>query len=323
MDNNILDANIADNVSSKQRYFDYLGTGGELFVLFIVNMLLCAVTLGFYYPWANVKFNKYAHQKTTFDGKPFDFTGTGLELFIGFLKAIGVIIVLVAITTGIMFTGLHFLAIIFLYGAMFVLMPIAIHGSLRYQASRTTWDGVQGYYSGNLTEFIKLYIKGILLTIITLGIYSFWFAIELRKYIFGHLHLGNVDFSSKGDGTEYFWMNVKGILLSIVTLGIYLFWFSKDLFNYLIGNIEMHQGNKKCRFHGTMQGMDYFVLSITNILIIVFTLGFGFAWALVRTAKFITKNVYVEGDIEPASIGQNIPNRNDAAADALGDLLGV
>ena len=46
--------------------------------------------------------------------------------------------------------------------------------------------------------------KGLFFTIITFGIYSAWFAMDLRRYILSNIKVGNARFVYNGDGTEYF-----------------------------------------------------------------------------------------------------------------------
>ncbi len=76
---------------------DFEGTGGELFVTYLVGMLLVYITLGIYLPWFSVKMSKFFAEGTrvTYQGRMFQgqFHGTGGELFVimllhGFLTVI-------------------------------------------------------------------------------------------------------------------------------------------------------------------------------------------------------------------------------------------
>ncbi|MEQ9363374.1 MAG: DUF898 family protein, partial [Leptospirales bacterium] len=46
-------------MSDQDQRFSFRGTGGSLFGIYIVNMILTAVTLGIYSFWARVKIQKY------------------------------------------------------------------------------------------------------------------------------------------------------------------------------------------------------------------------------------------------------------------------
>lgn len=70
------------------------GTGGELFAIFIVNILLKLVTLGIYHFWAQTRVRRYLWTQASFDNERFEYKGRGVELFLGFLKALGLLILI-------------------------------------------------------------------------------------------------------------------------------------------------------------------------------------------------------------------------------------
>ena len=72
------------------RQVTFYGEGAKLFGIYIVNILLTLVTLGLYYPWARAALLKYMYEESEFEGSRFTFHGTGKEMFIGFIKAIGI-----------------------------------------------------------------------------------------------------------------------------------------------------------------------------------------------------------------------------------------
>ncbi len=65
-------------------------TGGEFFVIFIINFLLTVLTLGIYSFWAKARTRRYLWSHTSFDNEQFEYDGNGLEMFLGFLKATGI-----------------------------------------------------------------------------------------------------------------------------------------------------------------------------------------------------------------------------------------
>lgn len=296
-------------------YFSFHGEGSTLFGIYIKNFFLCIFTLGLYIPWAIVNIAKYTYANLEFKEKRFDYTGTGKEIFKGFIKAV-LIIIGVAIVVGLISSlGIDFLTILVmlaLYIAYIVAIPYVIHQALKYDNANTTYNGIRMGYRGDLEEFIKLFIKGLLLTLVSLGIYGAWFGVEMRKYTTQHTRLGNVEFSFEGEGMENFMINVKGILLSILTLGIYMFWWMKDSFNFWVENTKVHYQEKTYSFRSDLSGGKIFGLFFTNLLLIVFTLGFGIAWADVRTYKFICENCSLENDIDVMSIEQTEPSYHDA-----------
>ena len=53
---------------------EFTGRGGEYFRVWIVNVLLSIVTLGFYTPWARRRTAQYFYSHTLVAGSPLEFT---------------------------------------------------------------------------------------------------------------------------------------------------------------------------------------------------------------------------------------------------------
>ena len=71
----------------------YDGRLGELYKIFIVNVLLGLVTLGIYRFWGKTRMRRYLWSHLGYDGDRFEYTGTGGELFRGFLVVAAVLFV--------------------------------------------------------------------------------------------------------------------------------------------------------------------------------------------------------------------------------------
>jgi hypothetical protein len=76
-----------ESVPSQQ--FAYDGRLGELFGIFFTNLLFSIITLGFYRFWAKTRMRRYIWSRVSLNGDAFEYTGTGGELFIGFLIVVG------------------------------------------------------------------------------------------------------------------------------------------------------------------------------------------------------------------------------------------
>lgn len=305
----------------------FKGKGGDLFVILLVNWLLTVITLGIYYPWAKARLLQYYYEHSELDGHPFHFHGTGREMFIGFIKAVGLFVVLYAPL--IIGQVMQELWLIMLGGVVFVvgiwgLFPLIIHGTYRYRMARSSWRAIHFGYRGELRELYMICIQGFLLTMITFGIYGSWFTIHLRNYVLSHVRYGNTRFQYKGDGLDYFILNLKGILLTIFTLGIYGFWYQRDLFRYYADNLSWHfEDGQRIQFRCTASGGGFFGLIVGNILLVLFTLGIGMAWAHVRTMRFVLSNIELEGAADLNNVVQTEQEHKDATADELGDVMDI
>ena len=299
----------------------FKGDGGTYFGILIVNMLLTIVTLGFYYPWAKAKRLQYLYSSTEMDGSRFAWNGTGKEMFMGFIKAVGLI---VGIWLILFFSAKYSIwplyAVVYL-ATIFFLIPYAVHGANKYHWSRTSWRGIRFGYRGDRTEFIKLFAKELLLTVITFGIYGSWMVINIRNYLLCNMRFGSGEFYYEGDGWEYFKMNIKGYLLTLVTLGIYSFWWQADIFRYYIDHLRLVNGNKLLECRSTASGGDFAKLLIVNMLLFFFTLGLAYAWIQIRTIEFIMNHVEMQGDLQLDELAQTEEEYKNATGEDLADMM--
>ena len=227
MENNELQAATAQNY-----HLEFKGEGSAFFGILIVNWILTVLTLGFYYPWARAKQLQYTYSHTTLNNESFYFSGTGAEMFKGFIKLIGMYLLFIVVYgLFVRYAESPILAVLVLYLCIFAIIPVIIHGSLRYRMSRTSYRGIRFGYRGDRRELMVQFFRDVLLSIVTFGIYSSWLSMNLRSYTHRHMRYGNIEFSNEAKGADYFVLNLKGGLLTILTLGIYSFWWQKDIFN--------------------------------------------------------------------------------------------
>jgi uncharacterized membrane protein YjgN (DUF898 family) len=315
---------MTENSTSSSGPLLFRGKGTSFFEIQLANWVLTFITLGFYYPWAKANSLRYLYGKTEFAGSRFTFHGTGKEMFLGFIKAIGIFILLYGVLLACILSGntlgLYVGGGIFYLGFL-ALIPLAIHGRMRYRMSRTSWRGIHFGYRGQLMRLYGLFISNLLLTIFTVGIYGSWFTVNLRKEIIGNIRMGNVQFSYEGRGSELFMLNLKGIFLTIITLGGYLFAFTRDIHNYYLNNVYLEQNGSYARLSSSVTGWGYFKLISVNLLITVFSLGIAAPFATVRTLRFILHHAELVGDFNADSLLQTEEAYKDAAYEDVSDML--
>lgn len=306
----------------KKYQISFLGKGGELFTIWIVNFLLQVVTLGLYYPWAKAKTMKYLWSTTEFEGSRFEFLDTGKEMFIGFIKALSLIIVIYLAYFFLVWQEMAVLATLVLLAGIVAILPLAIHGSYRYRMSRTSWRGIRFGYRGDRNELMKLIFKGVFFTIISFGIYSSWFIISIRNYVLSNIKFGNAKFRYEANATEYFFMNLGGRFFTIITLGVYFFWWQKNLYDYYINNLYIETENgERIIFSSKVTPYKVFTMYAINILLVLFTLGLGTPWAIINTMNFVFSNMELEGNIDIENIIQTEQNHTDATGEDMADFF--
>lgn len=302
----------------------YHGTGGDLFMLGLRNALLTIVTLGIYSFWARSHLRAFHHSHTELGNEPFTWHGTGGELLRGGIKATGVLI-LVAFAFGLggalLFGGQSELPVPYtlaLYVVISVLMLYAINSARRYRLSRTSWRGIRFSFHGQVAPFMGMMLKGIALTIVSLGFYGPFFASHRRAFLVNHARFGSEAFVYEGKGRELFGEYVKMVLLLIPTLGLYSVWYSAFLHRYMWSHTRI----AGARFISTVRGGDLLKLHLTNMLLVMFTLGIGTPWAIARAHGFFADNLMLRGAPEWATIEQSMQAAN-ATGEGLAEGLDV
>lgn len=303
----------AEPVAMSSTAFRFEQDNGKLFLLYLKTMFLSVVTLGIYFFWGRVAITKYLYGHTSFGGRPFDYHATGKEMFIGFLKGMGIVagfglvIVVIIRIAPLLLAPVYMLSII---GFVFFLTPFILIGKWRFWLSRSSWCNVRFRHHGEYNDLLGIWIKGVLLIMVTLGFYSPILQNRLQKYYTDKITFGTLPFSFDGVDREYFWIWLKGILLTIVTLGIYSFWFGATINRYIFSHTTL----KSRRFGSTMTGGGLFGIAIVNMFIVICTLGFGFPIAVNRMYGYFLSNITL--DANPDDLA-TVAGKMDAGASAL------
>lgn len=141
--------------------------------LVLLNVLLNIVTLTLYRFWGKTAIRRRLWAETSLDGETFEYSGRGMELFIGFLIATFTVFLPIIL----IFSAAQFfldpismsLVILPMYVVIFLLAFAAIFLARRYQLSRTQWRGIRLGMDGSAWGYGFFCLGQVLLTGITLG----------------------------------------------------------------------------------------------------------------------------------------------------------
>ncbi|WP_454759191.1 YjgN family protein [Caulobacter segnis] len=161
--------------------------------LSLKNGLLNIVTLTLYRFWGKTEVRRRVWSHVTLNGEPFEYTGKGKELFLGFLLATLFIgLPYLALVLAIQFVSpLFTLLLIPVYIAAFVLIGMAIFMTYRYMASRTTWRGVRFHLRGKAGNYGWTYLGYALVTGVTVGWFAPTMTMRLAERIWGGMSYGD------------------------------------------------------------------------------------------------------------------------------------
>lgn len=128
--------------------FVFRGDGGKYFLICLVNVLLCIITLGIYTPWALMKCRRYIYSNMEVNGQSFTYGVTGGNIFLSCLFIVAIYFsTLMLIAARLPVLGFALLI------ALFILLPFMIVKGLRYQALMTSLNGVRFGFSCSMKRF--------------------------------------------------------------------------------------------------------------------------------------------------------------------------
>jgi len=314
---------------SKPKKYDlvYDGKTGSIYKIVLLDLLLRIITLNIYSFWGKTRFRKYVVSHHSLGGDRFEYTGTGGELFKGFLKVLPILVILfapLAFLEAYPVLAIFYIPLIYCYG-------IAVYGATRYRYSRSRWRGIRGYLDGSTTGYANLAFGRMLLNIVTLGFAIPASDIAKHKYIMNNSYFGNVKAEFNGDSKVLFGAYMKSIFLIFLLMilflgGIFLsigasltmgkttaiigiavgfigvtliFPIARSIYTAALMREKMRGlkiGNLK--FMNTVGAMDLIKHKLANLFIMLFTLGFGIPYILQRNIKFNARYNIIMGDLD-------------------------
>lgn len=163
----------------------YLGDPAKLFPLALGTGVLGLLTLGVYRFWGKARIRRHVWSKVRLDGDGFEFTGTGLEMFLGFLLSVVVLAIYLAVVQLVLFAvGIRFvldpqnrleefaqgISILLSFVAVLPLMIFAVYRSRRYKLARTRFRGIRLAMENAAGAYTLRAMGYLLLVVLSLGL---------------------------------------------------------------------------------------------------------------------------------------------------------
>lgn len=186
--------------------FEFTGSWREYAPIAFTNLLLTIVTLGIYTFWARTRTRQYLWSRTRFIDDRLEWTGTGLELLLGYVMVTVLVFVPVAglnLLIGALVTrgnttaaGMAGLLFVLLYLLFFVLGGIAMFRALRYRLSRTYWHGIRGGSDARGFGYGLSYLWRMMLGSAAFGLLVPWALVSLWNERWNAMSFGPYPFRS-------------------------------------------------------------------------------------------------------------------------------
>jgi uncharacterized membrane protein YjgN (DUF898 family) len=149
----------------KMHALEFTGRGDEFFRVWIVNVLLNIVTLGFYTPFARRRTAQYFYGHTLVAGSPLEFTAQQRRMVLGFLLVVLVYALYkVAVDTG------QNTATALILLTLAVLAPWFWGSAMRFRLGATRWRGVRLQFTAPWREVYAASWPGFAIALLWIGI---------------------------------------------------------------------------------------------------------------------------------------------------------
>ncbi|MGE5505592.1 MAG: DUF898 family protein [Actinomycetota bacterium] len=176
------------------------GRSGPLVRMVLLNFLLSVLTLSLWRFWGRTRVRRYLWGTTTAWGDAPEYTGTGRELFLGFLVMLVVVLLPVVVAAGavqvlsqsgnplaVPLAGLLQVVVLFLVFA-------ALYRARRYRLSRTEWRGIRGGQGGSAVVWALMSLASWTAAGMTMGWTLPWTEMALARYQWRHTRIGDRSF---------------------------------------------------------------------------------------------------------------------------------
>jgi uncharacterized membrane protein YjgN (DUF898 family) len=230
------------------RAIDFTGSWREYLPIAVTNALLIICTLGIYRFWAAARQRRYLWSRTQFIDDTLEWTGTGKEMFLGFLLVMCVLVpfflffqflfpALVARGKAEAAGGIFFL----FYIALIYLGGFARFRALRYRLSRTYWHGIRGGSDDPGWNYGGEYLGRIALSAMTMFIVYPWAATRLWNSRWNAMSFGPLQFKAELDaeGLKLRWALIYLVPMGAAALGAIIFFSILGLKDSQVGNGPM------------------------------------------------------------------------------------
>ncbi len=189
--------------------FSFHGSWTDFAKIALPNVLLTVVTLGIYRFWATTRERQYLWSQTRFIDEPLEWTGKGMELFLGFVMVFFLVglpfVVLQLAVQGLIFQGqvavVAVLSVIMTL-LIFYLSGVAYFRALRYRLSRTYWRGIRGGSDNQGFQYGLSYIWKNIAAAIPIYLMYPWATISLWNERWSHMSFGPYKFESNAQWTH-------------------------------------------------------------------------------------------------------------------------
>jgi uncharacterized membrane protein YjgN (DUF898 family) len=279
---------------SRRNPIVYDGALGTLYGIWILNLLLSILTLGIYSFWGRTRQRRYAVSSYAVAGDRLEYTGTGGELFRGFLLVLPVILLLYL--PYLIYPPQRYPVTNGMGAVIFYLVFVGLFSAVRYRLSRTLWRGIRGRLTGSAWKYGALQAALYVMKVFTLWLTAPVADRITTRYLMSNVWFGSVRGTFDADKEDLWGIHMATWFLALPTLFVSRLWYLAAVRRYQFNNFSVGG----LRFRADMTGSEIGWLLGLNMIITFGTLGLGRPIAIQRDLRFIADHVTIIGDLDTA-----------------------
>lgn len=330
--------------------FVFTGRAGTYFRIWAISLCLSILTVGVYSAWGKVRKRRYLYAHTLLDGTGFDYRASPLAILRGRAAA-------VALFGGFALGG-HFLPLLRLVLSLvlIVLLPWIIVASARFNARNSAWRNITFGFDGTIREASKVLFGFGTLAILTLGLGYPYYRMRRARFVIQHHRFGSTpfktDLAAGGFIVTYLLAGIAGIA-GVVLLGlgagvtaaatkafglaaspfviVAFMVLTYTLYIALFACIRASVGNLTfnaiivgpLRGRSALRKRDMAWLYVSNVVVVLATLGLATPWVTVRMARYHAGRRRLVGESTPDSLTGAVGATAGATGSEVSDLFDI
>ncbi len=283
--------------------FMFTGSGIDYCKVWLVNLLVCLLSAGVLYPWAQVRSLRYFYQHTELDNAAFDYSSNPQKIYL-------IQFSLIVYGLGLVYAFFHnhlycLLGLLALIGAL----PFYWFKRSKFQLHHSLYRHLSFRQEASLRDAYINCLGWPLAILLTAGLAAPYAVFKMQKYWATTKSFGGYQFNFAGNKKHYFALLPPLIIAEAVTFSCsywsqYLpFWFSAlmiftawlEVFvRWRVALVNLQWNGVTCKlgnFVASWSLLGYRKLAAKNIFLGMMTLGFYWPWARVRSAHYKASNV--------------------------------
>ena len=291
----------------------FTGTVKDYFGIWISNLILSIITFGIYSAWAKVRRERFFKNNTKIFNKNFGYHASGGQIFKGRLIAFLILIALNVISTIMPILG-GILGVVLVF-----IFPLILNKSMKFSARVTSYRNIRFNWHGTYWKTFWFFLLAPLLGLLSLGFLTPLIS-KSYYYYFARSHSYGTSFFSCNPKVSHFYIAflIGGILPTIIISCLFIFFafmINDFKFNYLgmiytlpaiiiytlifcmifiyrtlCRNILLRSLFLKdlIRFNSNINPLTFIWISLSNLVLILISLGLLIPLAKVRMYKYLS-----------------------------------